>query len=564
MTTEQSRLTSLVKQGLHLHQSGKLAEAQTIYTQILAVQPNHFDALQLLGTLSNQMKRYHQALEFLSKAIIVNSSHALTYYNRGIAFKELNRLEDAIADYDKAIRLKPDFGEASYNCANALHELKRLDEALACFDKAIQIKPGVAKVYGNRGNVLKDLKRFNEALTNYDEGISIDPEFGEAYYNRGNVLHELRRLNEALASYSKAIAIKPDFTEAYVGCGNIFSEQRRTADALASYNKAIAINPDSEIAQWNLSLFNLLHGNFRDGWQGYEWRWKNKEIGTLAPVRNFTEPLWLGEATLENKTILIHAEQGLGDTIQFCRYVSMVAEQAGKVILEVPRPLFNLLSGLTGVSEIIAQGDPLPEFDYQCPLMSLPLAFKTVLNTIPAYPRYINTDQAKVAVWKTRLGERTVPRIGIVWSGGTAYKNDHNRSLTLAQLIPHLPSHFEYISLQKEIRENDQSILASHTEIKHFGDALQDFTDTAALIELMDVIISVDTSVAHLAGAMGKRIWVLLPYSPDWRWLLGRDDSPWYPTIKLYRQNEQRDWHTVLKQVKSQLEMDYKHKPPDL
>jgi hypothetical protein len=298
----------------------------------------------------------------------------------------------------------------------------------------------------------------------------------------------------------------------------------------------------------------LLLGNFQDGWQGYEWRWKNGDLPFFNNKRDFPEPLWLGEQSLVGKTILLHAEQGLGDTLQFCRYAPLVSQLGAKVILEVQRPLFKLLQNLAGVNQIVAMGDPLPTFDYQCPLLSLPLAFKTELDSIPLAPQCITSDMGKAARWEAKLGKKAKLRVGLVWSGSTIHKNDRNRSLTLSQLLPYLPPQIDYVCLQKEMRDVDKVLLAQHPEIQYFGDALEDFTDTAALCELVDVVISVDTSVAHLAGMLGKPTWVLLSFSPDWRWLLDRDDSLWYPSVKLYRQTRINDWDGALKRTKADLE----------
>lgn len=250
----------------------------------------------------------------------------------------------------------------------------------------------------------------------------------------------------------------------------------------------------------------------------------------------------------------MYAEQGLGDTIQFCRYAPLVRELGAKVILEVQRPLVKLLKNLEGVNEIIAEGDALPAFDYQCPLLSLPLAFKTELQNIPSVSQHIDSDSYEVAKWQAKLGEKAKPRVGLVWSGSTIHKNDHNRSLTLSKLLSYLNPNVEYVCLQKELRDIDKELLAQHIEIKYFGDGLEDFTDTAALCKLMDVVISVDTSVAHLAGTLGKPTWVLLPFIPDWRWLLDKDDNPWYPSAILYRQEKMGNWNSVLEKVKSDLE----------
>jgi tetratricopeptide (TPR) repeat protein len=611
----------LISQGLALHQQEKFEAAQVFYEQVLAVQENHFSALQLLGTLFAQTAQYAKALEFLNKSLQVNPHHAETYYNRGIVLHELMRLDEALSSYDKAIKIKPNYAEAHFNHGNVLEELMRLDEALASFDKAIAIKPDYADAYSNRGNILKkqsrldealasydkailydnylaeshsnrgvvlqELGHFDQALASYDAAISIRPDYANAfsnrgnvlqelqrlddslvsydnailinpyladsYYNRGNALKRLQRLDEALGNYNQAISLKPDYAEAYYNRGVVFQEQCYLNEANTNYEKAINLKPDYAIAHWNLSLCNLLRANYQDGWQGYEWRWKCEEIPSFKHKRDFSEPLWLGAESLQDKTILLYAEQGLGDTIQFCRYVALVAELGAKIILEVQLPLVGLLKGLEGIDQLIAKGEPLPNFDFQCPLLSLPLAFKTELQSIPPMPKGISSDSEMTKKWQTILGKQEKLRVGLVWSGNAAHKYDHNRSLSLSMLLPNLPSNIEYVCLQKELRHIDQGLLAQHTEIKYFGDALEDFTDTVALCELMDVIISVDTSVAHLAATIGKPTWVLLPYSPDWRWLLDRDDNPWYPTAKLYRQEQLNHWGGVFEKIKGDL-----------
>jgi tetratricopeptide (TPR) repeat protein len=552
---QQNQVGFLMAQGLTLHQQGKFNEAKAIYEKVLAIEINHFDALMFLGTLSAQTKEFTKAVDALTTALKINPNHAVCYSNRGNALKELKRLDEALASYDKAISIKPDFAGAHSNRGNVLTELTHLDEALASYDKAISIKPDYAEAFYNRGNVLTELKRLDEALASYDKAISIKPDYAEAFYNRGNALKVLTRLDEALASYDKAISIKSDYAEAYSNRGNTLKVLKRLDEALASYNKAISIKPDYAEAYWNLSLCHLLRGNFKDGWQGYEWRWKRKDISKTAGIRNFPQPLWLGEQSLKDKTILLYAEQGLGDTIQFCRYVPIVEKLGAKVILEVSRPLVKLLKNLEGVNQIIAQGDTLPKFDFQCPLLSLPLAFKTSLNTIPSASQNITRDAENVTKWQTKLGEKSKRRVGLVWSSVSSFKNDHVRSITLLELLSALPKEgFEYICLQKEIKEIDKDTLKANPQIKFFGDSLNDFTDTAELIECLDLVISTCTSVPHLSCSMGKETWLMLSYVPDWRWLLDRKDNPWYPSAKLYRQEKIGNWHGVLEKVKSDLE----------
>ena len=402
----------------------------------------------------------------------------------------------------------------------ATHQQGKLSEAKAIYEQILKIQPNNFSALQLMGTMYAQTKNHLQAIEFLSKAIKINPQFAPCYNNIGGALKELKRLDEALASYDKAISIKPDYAEAY----------------------------------WNKSLALLLGGQFAQGWQEYEWRWKNENLTSYKEKRNFPQPLWLGAEPLKDKTILLHAEQGLGDTIQFCRYIPLVAQLGAKIILEVQRPLVKLLKNLEGVSQIITRGDTLPAFDYQCPLLSLPLVFKTELNMIPPVSKNITSDNEKNSKWQTKLGEKTKPRIGLVWSGSTIHKNDHNRSLTLSELLPHLPSQMDYVCLQKELRDIDKLALEKTPHIQFYGDALEDFTDTAALCDLMDVVISVDTSVAHLTGTLGKSTWVLLPYSPDWRWLLDRDDSPWYPSAKLYRQEKIGDWNGVLEKLNRDLE----------
>jgi len=392
-------------------------------------------------------------------------------------------------------------------------------------------------------------------VESYNQAIRLKPDYAEAWSNRGLALQELKQLEAALESYNKSIEIDPDYADAYSGRGNVLLEFKQWEEAVASYDQAIAVKPDYANNYWNKSLALLSGGKYLEGWELYEWRWKKKEF--TSPKRNFSEPLWLGNESIAGKTILLHSEQGLGDTIQFCRYVKLVADLGARIIFEVESTLIGLLRQFYDISEFIAKGDPLPPFDTHCPLMSLPLAFKTTIETIPFASKYLSGDPERVAEWSSRLGEKSGPRIGLAWSGSAIHKNDRNRSILLSAMMRHLPPEFKYVSLQKEFREVDKATLESMKNIAHYGDQLGDFADTAALCELMDVVISVDTSVAHLSGAMGKPTWVMLPYSSDWRWLFDRSDSPWYESARLYRQEKAVDWQGVLARVSADLSRQF-------
>jgi tetratricopeptide (TPR) repeat protein len=507
----------IFQQALALHQTGQLASARNLYEEILKIQSNHFDALHLLGVIAIQTRDFYRAVELIGKAIDVDPQNATAYFNRGIAFKQLAKLEAALASYDGAIAIKSDYSEAYFNRGNVLRVLERFEQALVSYDQAIALQPDRVEAHLNRSNVLAELRQFDAALIGYDRTIMLKPDYAEAHLSRGNLLRYLERFEEATASYDRAIAIKPDYAEAH---------------AFRSHTL-------------------LLCGNFENGWRELEWRWKAESAPSKN--RNFAEPLWIGEEPILQKTILLHGEQGFGDTLQFCRYAKRVSELGARVILEVPEPLVSLLANLEGVSQLIARGTVLPHFDYQCPLMSLPLAFKTDLATIPGAAKYLRGDSAKAAQWRATLGEKTKPRIGLVWSGSEGHKNDRNRSISLAELIEYLPADLHYVGLQKNVRESDKCALQAMPHMLNFSDELSDFSDTAALCECMDLLISVDTSVAHLGGSLGVNTWVLLPLIPDWRWLLARDDSPWYPTAKLYRQRKAGDWAEVLQRVKAAL-----------
>ena len=572
------------EQASALHQQGKLADAERICGEVLQQQPNHIATLHLLGVIALQTRRTERAIELFERAIALKPDFAAAYIDRGNALSDLKRFADALASYDKAIALKPDFAMAHNNRGNALLNLMRPAEALASYDKAIALEPDFAMAHNNRGNALLDLKRPADALASCDQAIALQPDFAIAHSSRGNALRKLGRPADALASHDQAIALEPDFAmahnnrgnallklarpvEALASCdqaialspdlaiayynrGNALQDLKRPADALASYDKAIALKPDFAEAYWNQSLCLLLLGRFEQGWRLYEWRKRHNEP---VATRSFAQPLWLGEQDIAGKTLFIWWEQGLGDTIQFCRYAKLVEAHGAKVIMSVQQPLRGLLKQISPTIEIINADEVPSDFDYHCPLLSLPLAFRTTLETIPAQQQYLKADAELRIAWSARLPPKTKPRIGVVWSGRNDHKNDRNRSIELQQLLPILSSDADWICLQKEVREKDLAALRRLGRIAFFGDELRDFGDTAALLDLMDLVITVDTSVTHLAGAMGKPAWVLLPYIPDWRWLLDRDDSPWYPSARLFRQQQAGNWAEVIDRVGNEL-----------
>jgi tetratricopeptide (TPR) repeat protein len=544
----------------------RLEDAVASYESAIALTP-YFGAYYNRGNTLRDLNRLDEAVASYEKAIALKSDHAESYYNLAIALQDLKRFDEAISSFEKAIALELDMAKAWLGHGSALRELKRFEEAVLSYEKAIALNPDYAESYYNRAIALQDLKRFDEAISSFEKAIALELDMAKAWLGHGNALRELQRFEEAVLSYEKAITLKPDYPEGYFNRAMALADLKRFDEAIAGYNEAIVLSresPDhwnSAAAHWNKSLLLLMLGDYEGGWKLFEWRWG---IRTELAKRSFAQPLWLGNNSLAQKTILLYGEQGLGDAIQFCRYVKLVADLGARIILQVPHPLSSVLASLSGVTQIIGEASPLPPFDYQCPLMSLPLAFKTNLSSIPADIPYLKSDPEKSGFWKEKLGDKGKLRVGLVWSGGfrpnqpEVWSVNERRNIPLAYFAPLKHADIDFYSLQKG--QPAEAELAKLTlanwdgpNIIDYTNLLNDFSDTAAFIENLDLVISVDTSTAHLAGAMGKPVWILNRFDSCWRWLLERSDSPWYPTAKLYRQETAGDWSKIIQQVKSDL-----------
>lgn len=433
-----------------------------------------------------------------------------------------------------------------------MRELSDPAGAVACFDRVLEIDPRNADAHNSRGEALSAQRRHDDALTSYEAAIRLNPLDARAHNNAGGALLETGRYQAALERFDQALAIRPGYASAISNRGSALHGLARFAESISQFDQALAIEPDYAEARFNRGLTLLLLGNFRDGWRDYEAR-----LAAQYPQekREFARPRWNDGSDLNGKTILVHAEQGLGDTLQFCRYVPLVALGGARVLLEVQRELVSLLRTLDGTTEVVSCGDPLPDFDVHCPLLSLPRAFGTDLSNIPAGAGYLRPDRQRVARWQARLGPRAARlRVGLAWSGSRLLKNDRNRSLPLGLLLDAVEGiDAEFISLQKDVRASDIGALARSKSVRPFGAELEDFRDTAALTSLLDLVVTVDTSVAHLAGALRVPTWILLPWVPDWRWLLHRPDSPWYPTVRLWRQKASGDWPSLLTDLRAGL-----------
>jgi Tfp pilus assembly protein PilF len=435
---------------------------------------------------------------------------------------------------------------------NAIEDENRLEEALALYEKALAIAPQSARAHLNVGNIRLRLGSIASALESYEAAVSIDPTYAGAYYNLGNGHLRAHRPRAAMKAYDRAIELNPEFVEAQLARADLLGTFFRDDDAAKlAYRRVFELAPDYADAHFSESLYLLGMGEFEAGWKKHEWRWQSRNY---AAMPRLAQPLWLGKESLKNKTIFLHAEQGLGDSIQFCRYTRLVAERGARVLLGVPPPLRLLLRNLEGVAQVVEDGS-LPAFDLHCPLMSLPYAFDTKLETIPALDAYITADAVAVAAWRDRLGVTSKPRIGIVWSGNPHQANDHNRSMALSTFVKLMSDKAQFVSLQKDLRPTDEPHMDAHREIVQYTDQMIDFASTAALVANLDLVVSVDTSVAHLAGAMGKPLWVLLPFTSDWRWLKERADCPWYPSARLFRQDETGDWHPLIATVSREIDL---------
>lgn len=496
-----------------LRRAGDAAQAERLCAQALEADPHDTDALHLLALLRLDQGRPAEALGLVTTALRSKPRSDALHCTHGQVLVALGRREEALASFEWAIALAPAPVEALHRRARALSALGRASDALDDLDRLLALDPGHVDALNDRGILLRRLHRPEEALASYARALAVAPHCAEALNNRGAVLLDLRRHEEALASFAAAQALRPDYADAH-------------------RNEALA---------------RLMLGDFAGGWAKYEWRWKDRDDQAPLPL-----PVWDGGAPLAGRTLLLHAEQGLGDTIQFARYAPALAARGAKVVLGVQPALKGLLGSLDGVAAVVSQGDPLPAVDLQYPMASLPLAFATDLASIPRRVPYLKADPARVAHWRERLpGE--APRVGLAWSGSRTHVNDHNRSLRLRQLAPMLRrGDVCFVGLQQDIREVDAPDLQAAPALG-FGRAFRDFADTAAVVSQLDLVISVDTSVAHLAGALARPVWVLLPFVPDWRWLLDREDSPWYPTARLFRQPKPGDWANVIERLDAEL-----------
>lgn len=433
--------------------------------------------------------------------------------------------------------------EVSYNLGYALQQLGRLEEALVAYTQAVSLMPDDLDAVMSRGRVRASLGQFEGAAADFAKATRLVPQSPDAWNNLGNVLLDLARESDAVAAYDKALALRSNFAQVLFNKGKALGALERYAEAAVAYESALALNPQYEEAKWHLSWVKLVLGDFAQGWPLFEARWTVPQLGNQRRYPQL--PQWLGKEPIAGKSILLYAEQGLGDTLQFCRYVPVLQALGAKVSLAVQAPLVSLLAGQWPDVPVAESFADVSGFDLATPLMSLPLALGTTLETVPAAVPYLQVRDEAAAATCGR------PRVGLVWSGSAGHKNDKNRSMALSVLAPLFALPVDWVCLQPEVRESDRAWLIAHPDVVLEQPVLTDFAETARVIAALDWVVTVDTSVAHLAGALGKAVWLLLPTGPDYRWLLDRTDSPWYPTARLFRQFVRGDWAGVINVVRN-------------
>ena len=616
---------SLLEQGIKFHQKGRISDAEKIYKKILSENPNHFDSLNLLSEILIQSKNYELAKTLLTRAAKERPEHSNTQFNLAIVFEKLGDISSAVQHYTFAISLNSTNIEALYNRAGAYAKLGQLKNSLNDLNRVLKINPKVAVAINSKKEILKALdtklqdthleeskhdQTFRDlhdtglnqlqsgnymlAIDYLNDALSIHPDNPEAHHNKGmalekigefeaavqsyklaihhrresaathnnlgNTLRELSHLNEAINSFEEALKINPNYPEALNNLGWTHYIMRNFSKAKECYQKAIAIDSELNAAYFNLGLCNLMLGEFTDGWKNYEYR---KYQSTSKP-KHVDNTYWLGKAPVANKSIYVYFEQGLGDTIQFCRYIKLLADKGAKVFFRPQPELLTLLSNLEGVTELIASDRDSSQFDFHCSLMSLPLAFQTDSESIPSNIPYLTANKTKAKYWQSLLSNITGPKVGLIWNGGFRSKQpelwsvNNRRNISFDQISKLNSTGINYFSLQKGGKaENEIKNLQSHlwplNNFYNYSNELNDFSDTAALISCLDLIISVDTSTAHLAAAMGKPVWILNRHDNCWRWLEDGDHSLWYPTARLYRQKISGEWDTVIEDVKKDL-----------
>ncbi len=535
---------------------GKYDEAKTCFERALKIRPDHPLVINNLGAALRHLGRYDEAIDCYRKAVALKPDYADAHNNLGDSLARQGHWQQAVASYQQALRLRSNYPEAHNNLGVALFHLGNTQAALAEYQRALQLNPNYAEAFLNLGNLQAAEKQQDQALDSYDQALRLNPRYADAHYNRAIVFAEQSKFDEAVAGYERALEIRPDHAEALANLGHTLRAQGKLDEAMARYDKLLRRDPSSPEGHMSRALVWLLLGDYEHGWPEYEWRWKTKEMAGSAPAI----PRWDG-SPLAGRSILLAAEQGLGDTIQLIRYAPLVQQHGGKVIFACQKILVPLLKTCAGIDQIVAREDGLPPAHVSAPLMSLPAILGTTLSTVPANVPYIFADDERVERWRAILNQQPGFKIGIAWQGNPKHRADRARSLPLAAFEPlaRVPG-VQLISLQKGAGAEQLAAVADRFNVMDLGPEFDAeggaFLDTVAVMKSLDLVITVDTALAHVAGAAAIPAWVLLAAgASDWRWLLDRDDSPWYPTLRLFRQHRPGDWTDVIERMASEISL---------
>jgi tetratricopeptide (TPR) repeat protein len=544
-------LAETFEQAVKLHDAGNLDDADRLYREILRVEARHPQVWHNLGLIAQARGELSQAAQMLSRAVQLDGAQPSYHNNLGIVLQLASRHADATTCYRRALELNPRYAEAHCNLGSVLKDQGQLPEAIACYNRALACNANLPEIHFNLGVIFQGQGQWDQAKACYEKAIELRPSYAEAYNNLGAAFKRVDDLEGALHCYSKALEFKPDFAEPLNNLGNIFQTQGRSAEAVVCYEQSLRINPDYPQAHYNRAVAHLAQGDFATGWREYEWRLACQDF----PKLGLTGPRWDG-TPLGDRRLLITAEQGLGDTLQFIRYLPLVTRQFGSATVAVQRALIPLLRQ-SGFENLVAKGDPSLEYDVWMPLLSLPGVFNTTLESIPAAVPYLTADAELVARWRNSLGSHNAFRVGIAWQGSPTYRGDRFRSIPLERFEALALPGVELISLQKGPGREQLVGIAGRFAVRDLGEEVDTdhgaFTDTAAIMQSLDLVITSDSAVAHLAGGLGIEVWLALPIAADWRWLVGREDSPWYPTMRLFRQSNFDAWPEVFERISEAL-----------
>jgi tetratricopeptide (TPR) repeat protein len=575
----------LLALGVQYHERGALREAEQVYCQVLQADPQNPEALFYQGVLDTQLGRPQLAIDHLNQAIAIrpgvaafhcylglaywaagqpqealaaydlavryDPNYADAYNNRGVALQRLGRMAEAAICFEEAVRCNPHFAEACSNLGAAYQDQGRMAEAIASFEHAVRCKPEFAAAHNNLGVAYLAEGRAEEAVACSREAVRLLPDYSEGHYNLGLALKKLDRHDEAIAAFHQALRCRPEYADAYNDVALTFQAQGKLDEALAAFDEAVRLRPDFADAHLGRASTLLLGGDFERGWPEYEWRWRCP--GFVAPPLHRSQPAWDG-GSLEGRTLLLRAEQGMGDTLQFIRYTQALKERGARIILEGQATLLPLLRTCAGIDQTMLLGDMPPPYDVHAYLLSIPRLVGTKLGSVPAEVPYLTADVSLREQWRNEMEKLPGFKVGISWQGNPGHKNDRNRSFPLAALSPlaKVPG-VHLVSLQKGPGSEQFPALAEQFALTEVGSRLDTFMDTAAVLLNLDLVVTADTALAHLAGALAVPVWVPLPFSPDWRWLLDREDSPWYPTMRLFRQPGPRQWTPVFERIAQEL-----------